>query len=95
MQTLFILVRSLLVSMFNSQAAHLRVSLSFKSFTITDTLTHWDLSPFVFESLKNQEIPHSCSYKGCLTLFKSLDKEYMNSLSDLKEMLQIEALKGF
>jgi len=49
----------------------------------------------VFESFKNQEIPHSCSYKGCPTLFKSLDKEYKNSLSDLEEMLQIEALEGF
>ena len=47
----------------------------------------------MFKSLKNQEIPHSCSYKGCLTLFKSLDKEYKNSLFDLEEMLQIEALE--
>jgi len=49
----------------------------------------------VFESFKNQEIPHSCSYRGCITLFKSLDKEYKNSLSDLVEMLKIEALESF
>jgi len=50
----------------------------------------------VFESLKIQEIPHSySSYKGCFLLFKSLHKEYKNSLSDLEEMLQIEALEGF
>ena len=49
----------------------------------------------MFESLKNQEISHSCFYKVCLTLFKSLDKEYKNSLFDLEEMLQIEAQEGF
>jgi len=58
-------------------------------------LRDYSHAPFVLESLKNQEIPYSCSYKGCLTLFKSLNKEYKNSLSDLEEMLQIEALEGF
>ena len=49
----------------------------------------------MFESIKNQEIPDSCSYKGCLTFSICLDKEYKNSLFDLEEMLQIEALEGF
>ena len=59
------------------------------------TFTPWDPSPFVFESLKNQEIPQSCSYKAYLTLFKILEKEYKNLLSDLEEMLQIKAPEGF
>jgi len=49
----------------------------------------------MFESLNNQEISYFCPYKGCLTLFKSLDKEYKNSLFDIEKILQIEALEGF